>query len=220
MSGIYRGPGSSVAAEAVNVDGDRGDITVSNSGDTWEIDSNVVSFDKIQEISTNTVLGRSTAGTGDVEEITCTAAGRALLDDADSTAQRTTLGLTALATQDPANVNITGGSVTGISDLNVADGGTGASTAAGARTNLGLVIGTDVLAHDANLQSFVNTFTLPTADSTANFVLRTNGSGTLEFAAPGGIADGDYGDITVSGTGATWNIDAGVVGATELDSRC
>jgi len=34
-----------------------------------------------------------TAGSGDIEEITCTAAGRALIDDADASAQRTTLGL-------------------------------------------------------------------------------------------------------------------------------
>jgi len=36
-----------------------------------------------------------------------------------------------------SSVNITGGSVTGITDLAVADGGTGASTASAARTNLG-----------------------------------------------------------------------------------
>ncbi len=91
-------------------DGDKGDITVSGSGATWTIDNNAittakinndaVTYAKIQNVSAaDKILGRSTAGAGDVEEITCTAAGRALLDDADATAQRTTLGLGTAATQ-------------------------------------------------------------------------------------------------------------------------
>lgn len=39
------------------------------------------------------ILGRATSGTGAVEELDCTAAGRALLDDATAADQRTTLGL-------------------------------------------------------------------------------------------------------------------------------
>lgn len=67
-----------------------------------------------------------------------TAFGRSLIDDADATAGRATLGLGTIATQNANNVSITGGSIAGITDLAVADGGTGASTAAGARENLGL----------------------------------------------------------------------------------
>jgi hypothetical protein len=46
-----------------------------------------------------------------------TSAGRALLDDASASAQRTTLGLGTLATQDANNVTITGGTISGISNL-------------------------------------------------------------------------------------------------------
>jgi hypothetical protein len=59
-----------------------------------------VTYAKIQNVSaTDRLLGRASAGLGNVEEITCTAAGRALLDDADAAAQRATLGLGTLATQ-------------------------------------------------------------------------------------------------------------------------
>jgi len=49
-----------------------------------------------------------------VEEIPCTSAGRALLDDADAAAQRTTLGLGTIATQAANAVDIDGGSVDGV----------------------------------------------------------------------------------------------------------
>ena len=65
--------------------------------------------------------------------VTPTAAGLALLDDATAADQRTTLGLGTIATQAANNVSISGGSITGITDLAVADGGTGGSTAAAAR---------------------------------------------------------------------------------------
>ena len=75
-------------------DGDKGDITVSGSGATWTIDADVVTYAKMQNVSaTDRLLGRSTAGAGDVEEIVCTAAGRALIDDANAATQRATLGL-------------------------------------------------------------------------------------------------------------------------------
>lgn len=49
--------------------------------------------------ATDKLLGRSSTGGGVIEEITCTAAGRALIDDASASAQRTTLGLGTAAVE-------------------------------------------------------------------------------------------------------------------------
>jgi len=103
-------------------DGDKGDITVSSSGNTWTIDSSAVTYAKIQNVSaTDKILGRSSAGAGAIEEITCTAAGRALLDDASASVQRTTLGLGTLATKSTVDTSdITSDAVTNAKLANMA----------------------------------------------------------------------------------------------------
>lgn len=61
---------------------------------TNQLESSSVTYTKMQNVSaTDKLLGRSSAGAGVVEEIACTAAGRALLDDVDAAAQRATLGI-------------------------------------------------------------------------------------------------------------------------------
>ena len=162
---------------------------------TAAIADDAITYAKIQNVTaTDRLLGRSTAGSGVVEEITCTAAGRALLDDADASAQRTTLGLGTIATQNSTSptlsgVTITSGTITGITDLAIEDGGTGASEAIDARTNLGLEIGADVQAYDAGLQSIAGLTTeadqsiyLTGADTYAAYNLTPFGRSLLDDA--------------------------------------
>jgi hypothetical protein len=77
-------------------------------------------------------------------------------------------------------------------------------------------IGVTVLAYDSNLSSFVSTFTLPTADSTANYVLATDGAGNLSFIAQsGGMANPmtTLGDVIVGGaSGAPNRLPVGATG--------
>jgi hypothetical protein len=129
-------------------DGIKGDITVSGSGATWTINANAVvtadiadsavTYAKIQNVSaTDRLLGRSTAGAGVVEEIACTSAGRALLDDADAATQRTTLGLGSIATQASNAVAVTGGTINGAS-IGATTASTGAFTSLSASSDVGI----------------------------------------------------------------------------------
>lgn len=95
-----------------------GTIYGSGSG----INSGTVSISALANIGTDTLLGRSAVGTGPVSTIACTAAGRALIDDASNSAQRTTLGLGSVAVQNSNAVSFTGGTFTGITDLAVSAG--------------------------------------------------------------------------------------------------
>lgn len=158
------------------------DGTFTAAGDTeWERDHTVEDGSfvaaKLAASATDVVFGRSTTGAGAGEEVACTAAGRALLDDTDAAAQRTTLGLGTIATQAANNVAITGGSITGITDLAVADGGTGASTGSAACANLKAVFiaaksAVAVTAPADTAENILATITIPANALGANGGLR------------------------------------------------
>ena len=77
-----------------------GDATMTGLG-VLTVADEAITYAKMQNVSaTAKILGRATAGAGVVEEIACTAAGRALIDDADAATMLSTLGAAAAAGHD------------------------------------------------------------------------------------------------------------------------
>lgn len=125
-------------------------------------------------------------GSGTAAITTLSSFGRTLIDDADAAAARTTLALGTMATQAAGSVSITGGTITGITDLAVADGGTGVGTITGIIRGNGTspftaavagtdylapaAIGTTVQAFDADLSAV--------AGLAANGLIALTGAGT------------------------------------------
>lgn len=136
----------------------------------------------------------------------------------NSSAFNGTLGATTPSTVVGTTASFTSLNLT--SALTIANGGTGSTTASGARTALGLVIGTDVQAFDDDLASLssiaglgfgtrtaTGTWVLRSLTSSANHLTITNPAGTagnpVLNLAVGALQEGTYTPTITNGTNVT-----------------
>lgn len=151
----------------VGLDTADGNFIVGN-GTTWAAESGATARASLG-LAIGTDVQAYSANLDEYAAVNPTAAGLALLDDADASAQRTTLGL-AIGT----DVQAHDADLTAIGALAKTDGnfivGNGttwvAESGATVRASLGLTIGTDVQAYDADLTAIA-------AFSTTGFAVRT-----------------------------------------------
>lgn len=151
--------------------------------------SAAVTYSKIQNVSaTDRLLGRSSSGAGSIEEIPLTAAGRALLDDNDATAQRATLGLGSLATQSGTfsgtHSGTTSGTNTGDQTITLTGEVTGSGTGSFAATISTAAVTEAKIASSAVTTTKIaddNITAAKLADQSAAIVASTVPSGTGAF---------------------------------------
>lgn len=214
-----------------------GDVTsnATHTGDVTgatalTIANDAVTYAKMQNVSaTDKLLGRSTAGSGDVEEIDCTAAGRALLDDVDASAQRATLGLVigtnvqayssvlaattaSFLTADETKLDFI--TITQAVNLDTLESDTATNNAKVTNaTHTGEITGSTALTLDKTAITNRSSATIASGDlvlisdiSDSNN-LKYVTAGDIAALASSGVTDGDKGEIVVSASGTVWNID-------------
>ena len=185
-------------------------------------DSNFIVGDGANWVAETGATARTSLGlgTGDSPQFTGIEVGHAT----DTTVTRASAG----------DLNVEGNIVyrAGGTDVAVADGGTGSGTAGGARTNLGLVIGTDVQAYDVQLADIA---ALAVTDSNfivgdgANWVAETGATARTSLGLAIGTDvqayDAQLADIAalavtdsnfIVGDGANWVAETGATARTSL----
>lgn len=192
-------------ATSVVSDGDKGDITVSAAGTVWNIDADAVTNAELANMATQTFKGRTTAGTGDPEDLTVAQA-------------KTMLNLAGTNSGDQTSiVGITGTIAQFNTACTDADFATGGGTATGTNTGdqtiqlTGDVTGSGTGSFAATIAN--DAVTNAKAANMANSTIKgryTGGTGDPEDLTAAqaravifGTTPTDFGDLTIDGSSAT-----------------
>lgn len=196
-------PDQSGGGGAGLVDGDYGDIVVGGTGTTMTIEADAVTNAKLANMATMTIKGNNSGGSANPTDLSV----------ADV---KTMLNLAGTNTGDQTSiVGITGSLAEFNAALTGADFATGGGTATGTNTGDQNVFTTIAVSGQSNVVADGTSDTL-TLIAGANITITTNATNdeiTITAATTGGstLADGDYGDVTASGSGTVITIDNDVV---------
>jgi hypothetical protein len=172
------------AASGALTDGDKGDITVSNSGATFTIDNDVVGLAQLAHMPTARVIGRTTAGNGSPELLTISGTGSVAMTNTPTLVTPVLGAATA----------------TSINGITISAGGSGTLTMAGS-------IDTGAGGGSINTNFGGNIDTSQSGGS----IYTSYGGGSIFTNSTGGSIDTSYGGGSINTTG-TGSIELGVTG--------
>lgn len=200
-------------------DGNYGDVTVSGGGTAITINNGVVTYAKLQDVSaTDRLLGRDTAGAGDVEELTVSGG----VEFTGTGIQRSALTGDVTASAGSNATTIASDAVTNTKLANMAQNTFKGRVSAGTSDpeDLSSSQATSILSNfvgDSGAGGVKGLVPAPSAgDTAANKFLFADGTWQVTPASTTGITDGTKGEITVSATGTLWTINSAVVSNTKL----
>ena len=176
-------------ASGALTDGDKGDITVSNSGATFTIDNDVITLAKLAHMPTARVIGRTTAGNGSPELLTISGTGSVAMTNTPTLVTPVLGAATA----------------TSINGITISAGGSGTLTMAGS-INTGSSGGSiDTGNQGGNINTCCNGGDIDTSEVGGSISTTGNASNGLypggSINTAGGVTSLG-GDINTSGSGA------------------